>query len=69
MKQIFRYALLSNFTEKDELVTKEQLVQALKNTKNQAVLKDIDKSINNCTECIDKLVKIADKRDTETVLK
>ena len=69
MKLIFRYALLSNFTEKDELVTKEQLVQALKNTKNQAVLKDVDRIIDNCTECIDKLVKIADKRDTETVLK
>ena len=49
MKLIFRYALLANFTEKDQVVTKDQLIQAIKNGKNQSLLKDLDNRISTCS--------------------
>ena len=51
------------------MVSKDQLLQALKNAKYQGATKDIDSKIDKFTQLIDELIKISDKRDSDTVLR
>jgi hypothetical protein len=69
MKYIFRYALLTNFTEKDTLITKEQLLEALKSAKYSLNNRDLSTLINRHAECISVLLKTADKRDWEGIIR
>ena len=48
MKYIFRYALLTQFTEKENLITKEQLLEALKSVKFSFNAKEIDSRQQTC---------------------
>ena len=69
MKYIFRYALLTNFTEKDTLITKEQLLDALKSAKYPLNNRDLSSLVSKHSECITVLLKSADKRDWEGILR
>ena len=69
MKYIFRYALLTQFTEKENLITKEQLLEALKSVKFSFNAKEIDSLVNKHAECITLLLKTNDKRDLEGVIR
>ena len=64
MKLIFRYALLVNFTDKQDLVTKEQLREALRNAKYTGSAKEIDAGIERCVGYIREVVQGGDKRES-----
>jgi hypothetical protein len=69
MKYIFRYTLLARYTLKDQLISKEQLLEALKGVKNAVPVKDVDLTIERHAECIGELIKNADKRDAESIVR
>lgn len=69
MKYIFRYTLLTRYTLKDQLISKDQLLEALKGVKSTLSGRDIDSTIQRHADCIGELIKNADKRDVQSIVK
>lgn len=68
MKYIFRYALLTNFTNKQHQITSEQLSEALKIAKFNLAGKNLEELIQQSNTCIQSLLKNSDKKDLESLI-
>jgi ribosomal protein L12E/L44/L45/RPP1/RPP2 len=63
MKYIFRYSLLTNYTNKQQQITPEQLNEALKMAKFSLAGKNLEELIQQANQCIDLLLKNSEKKD------
>lgn len=68
MKYIFRYALLTNFTNKQHQITSEQLSEALKLAKFNLAGKNLEELIQQSKTCIQSLLKNSEKKDLESLI-
>ena len=68
MKYIFRYALLTNFTTKQNQITPEQLGEALKLAKFNLAGRNIEDLVSQANVCIEMLLRNNDKKDVESIV-
>lgn len=68
MKYIFRYALLTNFTNKQNQITPEQLSEALKVAKFNLAGRNIEDLVAQANQCIEMLLRNSDKKDLESII-
>ena len=68
MKYIFRYALLTNFTTKQQQITFEQLTEALRVANFSLAGKNIEELVDQSNQCIELLLRNSDKKDLESIV-
>lgn len=68
MKYIFRYALLTNFTTKQQQITSEQLTEALRVGKFSLAGRNIEELVEQANQCIRLLLRNSDKKDLESIV-
>jgi hypothetical protein len=68
MKYIFRYALFTNFTTKQQQITSEQLTEALRVAKFSLAGRNIEELVEQANKCIELLLRNSDKKDLESIV-
>lgn len=69
MKYIFRYALLTHFTNREQTITPEQLAEALRAAKYPLEGKNLQELVDRSCQCIDILLRNSDRRDLESAIR